>query len=52
MKNKIKKKMTKEMVDNLIHILLGGGSRYDFEKIHGFDPKKLDRWFERLAKKL
>ena len=44
-----KKKMTKEIVERLIYILLGGGTRTDFERINNFDKQKLDRWFERLV---
>lgn len=48
----MKKNMTKDMVENLIHIITGGGTRYDFERIQHFDHKKLDRWFKRLLKKV
>lgn len=43
-----KKKMTKEMVENLVHILITGGDRHDFEETYNFDSEKLDNWFDRL----
>lgn len=48
----MKKNMTKEMVENLTYILLGGGSRADFERIHNFNKEKLDSWFKRFFSRM
>ena len=39
--------MTRELVEQLAYLFMGGATRKDFERIHNFDKAKLDAWFKR-----
>lgn len=43
----MKKRMTKDLKQKFFYLILGGANRFDFERIHNFDPKKLDNWLDR-----